>query len=83
MTQIESLMELSAECHQSVLNNCTGNALTHTSWWVDRTGATREYWHGDHSDGTVGCYCYLEGGGCKPTSVGDAVCRKGDLIFYF
>ena len=76
MPQIESLMAISEECHQSILHNCTNNALTHLSWWVDRNGDYRKYWHGAYETGTEGCFCSLDGEGCSTDSVGHQVCDK-------
>ena len=65
LDQLEQLTSISAECKQEIFHNCTMNKLTGFSWWTDRYGKEREYWHGSYGDGTVGCYCSLEGDGCE------------------
>lgn len=47
-----------------MVNNCTNNPLTNVAWWSDRHGSTHQYWHGDHSGDTQGCYCHLENNEC-------------------
>jgi len=78
MKQISSLINLSEKCTQTISNNCTGNPLSQSSWWIDRNGQRRDYWHGDHETGTEGCYCSLEGFGCLENSFGESV-----SIFYY
>jgi len=73
MTEIESLLHISSECHQTILNNCTNNPLSHVAWWIDRHGQVQEYWDGDHETGFIGCYCSLHGNGCSENVQGDSV----------
>ena len=73
MEQIESLIQISANCEQSIVNNCTYNSLTDISWWLDRNGAQIGYWHGSYQEDAKGCYCALEGDGCDPDTHGDTV----------
>jgi len=67
MVQIEALIELSAECQQTIRNNCTHASLSKSSWWIDRTGKKREYWHGDNTSRQRGCQCGFSEEGCTPT----------------
>ena len=83
MAQIESLMAISADCHQSILHNCTNNPLTNLSWWVDRNGIERQYWHGSFATGSTGCFCSLEGEGCEATAAGDEVCHINSFLYLY
>ena len=66
-------MNISENCEQHVINNCTNNGLSHLGWWTDRNGNQIEYWDGDHPIGTEGCKCSLDGIGCDPNINGDSV----------
>ena len=76
MDQIVTLMDISATCQQHIVNNCTGNALSHLAWWTDRNGNRIEYWDGSHSSATEGCKCSLDGFRCTPNALGDSVSLK-------
>jgi len=57
--QIEALIGLSGECEQSILLNCTSNAITDFAWWLGRDGHVNKYWHGTGK--TIdyeGCQCF-------------------------
>ena len=73
LEQIIAVIDLSETCEQTILNNCTGNVLSHMGWWTDRGGNKIEYWDGDHPIGTEGCYCSLEGSGCTLDPHGEEV----------
>jgi len=62
--QIVELINISENCEQRILLNCTNNRLTNFGWWGDRNLANRQYWHGDYGDDVRGCFCHLEGDGC-------------------
>ena len=66
IVQIESLIEISGHCEQSVYNNCTHVPLSSYSWWTDRNGNRREYWHGNFTNGQKGCQCAFTESGCTP-----------------
>jgi len=82
MPQILSLLDVSSYCEQTIVNNCTNNPLTNTSWWVDRNNETHEYWHGSYDDNTAGCFCSLEGDGCSHEHF-DGKCSCDDLMSDF
>ena len=73
MVQIEALIEISTQCQQAITHNCTNNPLSRYSWWTDRNGESREYWHGDFSGGQNGCQCSFTESGCTPNALGDKV----------
>ena len=55
--QLQALIDISDNCYQTILHNCTSNALTSYSWWVDRFGNNVTYWHGDKETEAEGCEC--------------------------
>jgi len=73
MDQIISLIDISANCEQRVVNNCTNNFLSDVAWWTDRAGNDIKYWDGDHPIGTEGCKCSLDGTGCDLNGLGEEV----------
>ena len=73
LDQIIALINISESCEQNIINNCTVNILSGTSWWTDRNVNRVEYWDGSHPVGTEGCKCSLEGSGCTPNQHGDSV----------
>jgi len=82
MSEIKSLLDISSECHQVIINNCTNNPLSHLSWWLDRHGNIQEYWHGNHNSGTAGCRCSLENYGCSQNAQGDSVCCYRYIVYF-
>jgi hypothetical protein len=77
--QLTGLTSISSECSQYIIHNCTMNELTTYSWWTDRNGKQRGYWHGSYEDDTVGCYCSLEGDGCESAHFDDLPCNCDDF----
>ena len=73
MREIVSVINLSAECQQSIMTNCTNTPLRHFAWWNDRHNQKQEYWNGDFSDGKKGCKCATEEAGCHATIFGTQV----------
>ena len=49
--QIKSLMALSSNCTQKVTHTCNINDLTGVSSWIDSSGTTNSYWHGNRNSG--------------------------------
>ena len=58
-----ALIDISVNCYQEITHNCTANALTSFSWWVDRFGNNVTYWNGDRHIRAKGCQC-RENGSC-------------------
>jgi len=73
MDQIVALIDISENCEQHVVNNCTNNILSDVAWWTDRAGNDIQYWDGDHPIGTEGCKCSLDGTGCALNGLGEEV----------
>ena len=71
--EIVAAMELSAECHQSIMTNCTFAPLKNVAWWTDRENQRRHYWDGDFLDGKNDCKCATEQSGCTPNIFGQKV----------
>ena len=65
-----ALIDISADCYQEITHNCTSNALTTYSWWVDRFGNNVTYWDGEKSVSSTGCQCG-ENGSCDTGHGGD------------
>ena len=55
--QLQALIDISDNCYQTILHNCTSNAITSFSWWVDRFGNNVTYWNGDKEVDAEGCAC--------------------------
>ena len=64
MEDISTVIDLSANCEQSIMTNCTYSVLSNFGWWNDRNDQKQEYWHGNFSDGQIGCKCATEEDGC-------------------
>ena len=54
---MKALLDISLNCYQKITHNCTANALTSYSWWVDRNGNKVTYWNGSKSTSSKGCRC--------------------------
>ena len=76
MEKIVALMEISENCQQHMVNNCSNNILSDFGWWTDRDGNQIKYWDGNHPIGTEGCKCSLDGTGCTLNNLGQEVCRR-------
>ena len=63
-----ALIDISDNCYQEITHNCTANALTNFSWWVDRFGNNVTYWNGDRHIRAKGCQC-RENGSCDTGDV--------------
>ena len=71
-------MDISGDCFQDILHNCTNNHLTGYSWWVDRNGRNNTYWHGDGFF-EQGCACSMEPGlNCSDNHGSDHLCNCDD-----
>ena len=65
-----ALIDISADCYQEITHNCSVNALTSFSWWVDRFGNNITYWSGDKTISSKGCECG-DNGSCDTSHVED------------
>ena len=71
-------MDISGDCFQDILHNCTNNHLTGYSWWVGRNGSNNTYWHG-HGLFKQGCACSMEPGlNCSDYHGSDNLCNCDD-----
>ena len=71
-------MDISGDCIQDILHNCTNNHLTGYSWWVDRNGRNNTYWHGDGLF-EQGCACSMESElNCTSNHGTDHLCNCDD-----
>ena len=71
-------MDISGDCFQDILHNCTNNHLTGYSWWVGRNGSQNRYWHG-HGLIEQGCACHMEPGlNCSDNHGSDNLCNCDD-----
>ncbi|EFX87243.1 hypothetical protein DAPPUDRAFT_97326 [Daphnia pulex] len=69
--QMLALVELSAECHQSIKYDCNFaplefNDITY-AWWNDRNGNSKFFWTGGNTDVHT-CQCGLDGNCVDPST---------------
>ncbi|EFX82829.1 hypothetical protein DAPPUDRAFT_316370 [Daphnia pulex] len=70
--QIKALMELSAECHQSIRYDCNyapfeSNGVAY-SWWNNREGIPQYFWAGSNTDGVHTCQCGIDANCVDPAA---------------
>jgi len=75
MDQILAVIEISAACSQSVVNNCTNSQLSGFSWWEDRNRNNISYWDGSFDQSATGCSCFLSEDGCQSRTDEENICN--------
>ncbi|XP_057369391.1 uncharacterized protein LOC130690394 [Daphnia carinata] len=70
--QIKALIELSAQCHQSIVYECHYAPFEFNNvpfaWWSDRNGNPQYFWTGSFEKGIHACQCSVDGN-CIDASV--------------